>query len=880
MIGERNDNDLSQVFDAVSVGIMILDKAGIIVKVNKALLRYFHIEQSDILGKAFGDAFLCKQGLDKGCGIGKNCQNCELRKSFEKVRDGWEERVFLEFSKSLLAEKVEKDYWFRVSLAQFVYQDKKHVAVTFTDITERKEKHDNLEKTKDFYFQMLDDFSSLIFRTDTSGNVTYVNKEWMFFTGVSREECLGQRWLDWVHPEDRQMYLDVKEKAFEERIPFTLEFRVRHRSGLYRWIKGVYSPSREIDGQLGYIGLGIDITDRKELENGLIRYRLLSEKVRDIILFVEKNGKIIDANNAAVNFYGYTRNELLNMTVFQLREDPDDFVLEQLGEAEQEGTFFECRHQKKDGSLVPVEVSSKGTMIGKERILLSIIRDVTDRKKTEDALKKAKEEAEIASQAKSEFLANMSHEIRTPLNGIVGMVDLLRLSKLTEEQKENIEIVKTCSSALLNVINDVLDFSKMEAGKMKIIKKGFNLEELVDHIIKAQIPTAEEKGLSLNVSFSVTVPRYVEGDPHRLQQVLNNLLSNAIKFTEKGEVWVAVNNTPSAPEMVSFTVKDTGMGIASSDLAKIFESFSQLDGSFTRRFGGTGLGLAISRQLVKLMGGSIEVVSVKNQGSRFQFTIPLKKGVVSQNPKIEERISDIVSASVLIVEDDAVNQLVISKMLRECGYRVTVAGNGFEAVEMVKADAFDAILMDIQMPEMDGMEATQRIRKFNKQIPIIAVTAHALEGDRERFLANGMDNYVSKPIKLENLIDAIEKSINIKVESDNIKNMGVIIGENGEIVIGQRIEPQMKSMDQDCFLALSAAIADLSVVVEEGRISLLEEMAGRVKRLANQMEIEELKTVAFKMELEARRGNYENAAQKLLKIEDIFNVLQKQFNIN
>ncbi|WKY44725.1 response regulator [Eubacteriaceae bacterium ES2] len=758
MNSEWDDKALSQVFDAVSVGIMILDGKGRITRVNKALLAYFQISEENCHEKSFGDAFHCKLGLEKGCGYSAGCRNCELRAAVDKTLSGEEETINLEFAKSLMTDSTINDFWFKVSIAPLSIRNKKSVAITFTDITKRKEQEERLEKKKDFYFRMFDDFSTLIWRTDALGNIIYVNKEWTSFTGVSRAECLGTQYLDWIHPEDRESYVAIRNKAFEIVSPFCVEYRIRHQSGRYCWIKGIYNPSSEMDGLQGYMALGINITERKELEEGL---------------------------------------------------------------------------------------------------------------------KKAKVEAEIASQAKSEFLANMSHEIRTPLNGIVGMVDLLRLSKLTEEQKENIEIVKTCSRALLNVINDVLDFSKMEAGKLEIVEKYFDLEELVEHTIKAQVPAAHEKGLKLNVRIEETVSRYMMGDPLRLQQVLNNLLSNAIKFTEKGEIWVIVTSTPT--HLISFTVEDSGLGIASSDMAKIFESFSQLDGSFTRRFGGTGLGLAISKQLVELMGGSITVNSVKNLGSRFQFMIPLKKGDPIKKPLVPPKIAcPSTEYHILIVEDDIVNQQVLAKMLKECGYRVTVASNGFDAVEEIRNKDYDAVLMDIQMPEMDGLEATRRIRFINKKLPVIAVTAHALQGDRERFIASGMDDYVSKPVKIEKLIAAIERNISIKNETDSIKNMEIQVAENGQIVIAEKVEHPPQQLSIELLQPLVAAVASLSLAVDGGNLSSFEEKASCIKKLANEMDLEELKAAAFKVELEARRGNYESAAQKVLLIEDLY----KKLNLN
>jgi CheY-like chemotaxis protein len=323
-------------------------------------------------------------------------------------------------------------------------------------------------------------------------------------------------------------------------------------------------------------------------------------------------------------------------------------------------------------------------------------------------------------------------------------------------------------------------------------------------------------------------------------------------------------------------VEDSGLGIASSDLSKIFESFSQLDGSFTRRYGGTGLGLAISKQLVELMGGTITVNSVKNLGSRFQFLIPLKKSQPINEPQPPQKMTCASTEyHILIVEDDVVNQRVLAKMLKECGYGVTIAGNGFDAVEKVRNRQFDAVLMNIQMPEMDGLEATRRIRFINQRIPVIAVTAHALQGDRERFLESGMDDYVSKPVKIEKLIDAIESNISSKRQDGRLENLEIQMIEDGQVVIAEKVEQFSRRLNIEGLQLLTKAIAALSQAVEEGKLFLFEKKAAYIKKLANEMDLEAIKAAAFKVELEARRGNYENAAQKVLALQVIFEALDK-----
>jgi PAS domain S-box-containing protein len=1009
---DREDS-LIQEFNAIAVGVVVMDENANITRVNDPLVNYFNRKREDFIGKQFGDAVQCKSSrLNKlGCGFDPSCEFCELRNAFAKVLKSENTPIKIEFKKSIFVDDEENDYWFRVSIAPLLREQQRNAVVTFVDITERKNRELSLEQSRDYYYRMFENFPTLIWKTDLEGNVVYFNRSWSLFTGKQNEDYLGIKWLDLIHPEDRKFYLEMKNEAFRSKKSFTIQYRIRHASGKYRWVEGIYSPSFEVDGSYGgYIGIGIDITDRKSLEEGLIRYKMLAEKVRDTILFVEISGQIIDANNAAEELYGYKREDLLKLTVFDLIEGGRSVAVEEMKNGEKDGVFFETVHKRQDGTQFPVEVSAKTTTIMDKRVIICIIRDISERKDSENALidseekfrqvfhnssdaifvqetdedgchgrlievnqtagdmfnysyeeffgfadpvfklidspdvgqnychelqeknqvaiktiakrkdgstlpvevlcshcylnekkvaitivrdiserlaveqalKLAKEEAESANQAKSEFLANMSHEIRTPLNGIVGMVNLMRLSNLNQEQQENIKIIKTCVNALLNVINDILDFSKMEAGKLEIKKKNCDIKALVEHTIKAQSPVAAGKGIELNYAFSAAVPQYVMGDFHRIQQILNNLISNAIKFTDDGEVWVKVKSQAITDEQVEllFVVEDTGIGIAEENRQRIFESFSQVDGSFTRRFGGTGLGLAITRQLVELMGGKIWVESTEGQGSSFYFQLSFEPGSDegSQPEKYPDYFKINQQYKILLTEDDKVNQLVISRMLNECGYGVDIAGNGYEAVEMAGQNNYDIILMDIQMPEMDGIEATKRIREINQDIPVLAITAYALHGDREKFLSQGMDGYISKPIKVEKLVAEIEKCISHKEATRQSGDFKMHIDANGEIIIKEINASDGlvgKVYDAEKEDQLAELINELNDQVAAGKLEDFEKLANQIKKLAIVLDIEDLKVVAFKIELDIRRGNFEAAAEKVSQINHIYSVYKK-----
>ena len=372
------------------------------------------------------------------------------------------------------------------------------------------------------------------------------------------------------------------------------------------------------------------------------------------------------------------------------------------------------------------------------------------------------EATEAAHRAKSEFLANMSHEIRTPINGILGTTTLLSKSELTPRQREHAEILKTSALGLLQLIDDILDFSKAEAGKLTLTAEAFEMHQVLAEVVKLLSPTAAAKGLTLSTQCSGEVDGVWRGDPARLRQVLMNLVGNAIKFTEVGEVEVRVERGPGADHKVSrmrFFIRDTGIGIPVEARARLFEPFTQAESDTSRRFGGTGLGLAICRRIVQLMGGEIGVASVPGQGSTFWFEVHLER--VEPSEQVTPSVvpipdtSHLAGARLLLAEDNPVNQMVAVHQLKSLGFEVDAVGDGAEVLKALEQNNYDLVLMDCQMPHLDGYETTRRIRRREpptEHVPIIAVTAHAFAEDREKCLAAGMDDYLSKPFRERDLV--------------------------------------------------------------------------------------------------------------------------------
>ncbi|NTV90371.1 MAG: response regulator [Clostridiales bacterium] len=539
-------------------------------------------------------------------------------------------------------------------------------------------------------------------------------------------------------------------------------------------------------------GTNQEITVRKKMEEELLKseqkFRHLAEIFPETIFEADIAGKVTYTNKKAQAQFGFTQEDFekgVMITDFISDDDREDIlkrIRDKINGAD--NGYYEYTAKRKDGSLFPAlgyasPISQDNSIVG----IRGFVFDESERKRSEQELLAAKEQAESANIMKGQFLANMSHEIRTPLNGMMGFLTLLQSTGLTEEQKEFVSGAKSVSEILLYLINDILDFSKIEAGKMKMDKTIFSIRAVVEQAATMIKPKAMEKKIEVMTFVNPGVPHFVVGDPARLRQVLNNLLSNAVKFTDEGLVSVTVSSglEEDGKVTINFDVTDTGMGIEEEDLNRLFNPFVQADSSTTRRFGGTGLGLAICRELTRLMDGDVTVKSLAGKGSVFSFFVRLEVSHAAQGTRnkapdnLPQRVQkgwsikkELLDARILLAEDNEINRKIFTGMLSKWGFKYDLAGDGREALKAVSEKDYDIIFMDCQMPIMDGYQSTAEIRKNEgdgKHTAIIAITAAAMESDRVKCIEAGMDGYLSKPIDFGDMLRCIEEALGSKASA-------------------------------------------------------------------------------------------------------------------
>ena len=677
-------------------------------------------------------------------------------------------------------------------------------------LAERREAERRLAEEEERIRLIFETTAEGIYGVDCSGKCTFMNSAAMRLLGYTdRREVIGKQIGELCYESRGSCSPSYGERccAFHSRLP---ESPAHISSELFKRKDGLSIPveywSNPLlqDGKLlGCVVSFQDISQRQKYERALReseqRFRSIFEGAEIGIVVLDLLDNRLIVNAACEQILGYSAQELQTASDLEALTHPDDremqeVALKKLRSGEVERLRMEKRYIARYGRLVWAIV--RFTILrdehGKPRWILAMMVDITERKLATDQLERAKLAAEAANEAKSTFLATMSHEVRTPLNGILGLSELLLETELKPEQKEHLSLLHYSAESLLLILNDILDFSKIEAGRLEVERLTFDLPARLERIIKTFSIRALQKGLKLKFEPASDLPNGVVGDPVRLQQILFNLLANAVKFTDSGEIRVAVSaNYSSADQvMLQFDISDTGIGIPDSVQEKIFEPFTQADGTMARKYGGTGLGLAISKRLVEKMGGRIWVESILGYGSVFHFTLKfglLKMDRTQEIPILHPALDVPVGTSagltidthpnsglhlkVLLVEDNMVNLTLAKRLLEKKGFAVSTAQNGKLALQALQVDSFDIILMDVQMPDMDGFETTREIRRLEQEsgarTPIIALTAHTMKEDRDHCLSAGMDAYITKPILSKELFATIQALLKPRLPADS-----------------------------------------------------------------------------------------------------------------
>ena len=640
----------------------------------------------------------------------------------------------------------------------------KKVSVVARDITALKEANDRLAESEQRFRILADNAPIGIFQTNNEGLCIYVNKKWCEISGMEEHRALGEGWANAILQEDRASVFERWSESVERDIDFNYEFRLQ---GSGKGTRLVHSQATRVtlEGEvIGFIGTMNDITELRQAQMKLAEseklYRELLENALDVTWLLDRRGFVVYTSSSVKNVLNYTSDEVSGRSLYSLIKSDDHTVFDSALDETLEGhamTHVEIRLRKKNGDWIWIDGTTQPVVDkdGKTSSIQLTTRDITLKKEAEAALQEAKEKAEDATRAKSQFLSMMSHEIRTPMNAIIGLTQLLLQDQPRPDQLDSLNLLKFSGENLLTIINDILDFNKIEAGKITLESIDVDLHAQLTNIIQILRQRAQAKDIKLNFSYDAALPKVFKCDPVRVGQIVTNLIGNAIKFTERGSVELIVGALNIQPHSckIGFSIKDTGIGIPEDKIQTIFERFSQANEDTTRKFGGTGLGLSITKRLLQLMNSDVTVTSVVGKGSEFTFELTLPRGSEKLTKKTtgDQQTFSSLDVKVLLVEDNRVNQVVATNFLKRWGVEVVIANHGKEALELIVTKEYAVVLMDLQMPEMDGYEASRHIRAMEDPyfttVPILALTASAMIDVKGKVLAAGMNDFISKPFQ-------------------------------------------------------------------------------------------------------------------------------------
>ncbi len=648
------------------------------------------------------------------------------------------------------------------------------------DITERKQTEEALAASDARYALVARGANDGIWDWDLRANTVYFSPRYLEILGHAPTDGPPslEEWTGRIHPDDAEAVLGENKRCINGEIDnFSIEYRMRHQDGSYRWILGRGASLRDADGQVVRLaGTHTDITRRKQDEETLRESQDQLAKIFryspvGIAVTTRSEGRIVDVNDAGARMFGYEKSDVSGRTTVELGlwqrpEDREALMAEIAARGSVVGKELELRH--KNGTTVVTLYSAVPNQVYGEPCLLAVLVDITERKAMEQALRRSKEVAEAANRAKSEFLSTMSHEIRTPMNTILGMADMLAESGLPPEHAQALTAIKAAGAALLGLLNDILDLSHIEAGGLILEEKACDIVLLASQVTDMMRPAAARKGLDLRLDVRAALPPRIACSPDRIRQVLVNLLGNAVKFTDQGEIVLEIDREEHAStgSWLRLAVRDTGIGIPEEKQGVIFDRFTQVNASTSRHHGGVGLGLAICNKLVHMLGGAIHVTSRPGQGSVFTVTLPLRSASpppasAGLRPSRSRRAAPSHKGALLLIEDSPSNAEVTRLMLEGSAFDLTWAPNGQAGLEAFRDKPFDLVLMDLEMPGMDGCQTTEALRRLEEEIgrprtPVIALTAHAFEEYRQRSLDAGCDDFQVKPIAKAKLLDTLE----------------------------------------------------------------------------------------------------------------------------